>query len=80
MEIFLTLRDIASVVLGIWFRLGGSLPRARLVGLSPGCWSKSGCGRLWVPLRLRLLVAWLEELEGAGWKELEVAGREYSSR
>ena len=32
---------------------------------------------LGVHMRLCLLVEWLEELEGVGWKELEVVGREF---
>ena len=53
---------------------------ARLVGLLQGVLVNFG---LWqiveVRTHLRLLVAWLEELEGVGWKELEVVGRECGS-
>ena len=58
------------------FFLGGSLPMVRLVGLS---WEVLVNVWLWqtVGVRLRQLVAWVEELEVAGWKELEFVGREH---
>ena len=64
---------IASVILRIGFRLGGSHPTHGAVGgFVIGVLVN---GRLWqtpgVPLRMRLHMAWLES---AGWKELEVVG------